>query len=340
MIGTLYLGALAAGERMAQHLGDTAAAALYRQVYDTGRKRLDELLWAGGFYVQRVPDPKSIPADHLDAGRIKYQYGDGCLSDQLLGQWFAEVVGLGRLLPADHVRQALTSIYQHNFRRSFADLPNTQRIFALNDEMGLLLCTWPNGNRPALPFVYSDEVWTGIEYQVAAHLIYEGLVSEGLAITKAVRDRYDGQRRNPWNEVECGNHYARALSSWSLLTALSGYRYSGPDAVLAFAPRINAADFRCFFTTGTSWGTYRQTLGRGNAAAFVDLQGGALTLKALEFDPRLESPDGVSAAVSGRTLPGARYANGAVRFDPPASFTSGQTLEIRIRSAAARARHP
>src|SRR5205807_3167307 len=227
MMGTLYLGALAAAERMARAVGDARAADMYREIFDSGRAKLDRELWGQGFYVQRVPDPKSIHVEEIEhreswyasavgEGGIKYQYGDGCLSDQLLGQWFAEVVGLGHLLPAEHVRETLRSIYRHNFKHNFFDHPNTQRIYALNDEKGLLLCSWPNGNRPALPFVYSDEVWTGIEYQVAAHLIYEGMVSEGLAIAKAVRDRYDGQRRNPWNEVECGNHYARALSSWSL----------------------------------------------------------------------------------------------------------------------------
>ncbi len=343
MMGTLYLGALAAGERMARHLGDEAAAEIYRQVFDSGRRKLDELLWAGGFYVQRVPDPKSVRVEQVEpgenwyapaveAGTIKYQYGEGCLSDQLLGQWFAEVVGLGHLLPADHVRQTLTSIYRHNFRHSFADLPNTQRIFALNDEKGLLLCTWPNGGRPPLPFVYSDEVWTGIEYQVAAHLIYEGLVSEGLAITKAVRDRYDGERRNPWNEVECGNHYARALSSWSLLTALSGYRYSAPEGTLAFAPRVNAADFRCLFTTGSSWGTYRQALGRGEASAAIDLHGGTLTLNALGVDAGLTSAAPVAAAIGGQAAPTRGYSEGYVRFDPPLRLASGQTLDVRLSS--------
>ena len=186
------------------------------------------------------------------------------------------------------MRETLQSIYRHNFKHNFMDHANTQRIYALNDEKGLLLCSWPRGNRPALPFVYSDEVWTGIEYQVAAHLIYEGLVMEGLAITKAVRDRYDGQRRNPWNEVECGNHYARALSSWSLLTALCGYHYSAPDRRLAFAPRLNAADFRCFFTTGSGWGTFSQKVARQDAVARIDLAGGALTLT--ELGLRIDLP--------------------------------------------------
>jgi non-lysosomal glucosylceramidase len=341
-MGTLYLGALLAGELMARAMGDTGAADTYRQVFDSGRSKLDAQLWGNGFYVQRVPDPKTIHVEQVEHREawyasaveetgLKYQYGEGCLSDQLLGQWFAEVVGLGHLLPADHVRETLRSIYRHNFKHNFFGHPNTQRIYALNDEKGLLLCSWPNGNRPKLPFVYSDEVWTGIEYQVAAHLIYEGMVSEGLAITKAVRDRYDGQRRNPWNEVECGNHYARALSSWSLLTSLSGYRYSAPRAGLAFAPRVNAADFRCFFTTGASWGTYRQKLARQDATASVELARGTLVLKELGVETGLGRTAQVTANVNGRAVTARGEDQGKISFEPPVILRAGETLDVRLR---------
>src|SRR5206468_8582372 len=134
---------------------------------------------------------------------------------------------------------------------------------ALNDQPGLLLCSWPNGSRPRYPFPYADEVWTGIEYQVAAHLIYEGLVDEGLAIVKGLRGRHDGERRNPWDEFECGHHYARAMASWSLLLALSGFHYSAPEATIGFAPVLSADDFRCFFSTGSAWGLYRQERAAG-----------------------------------------------------------------------------
>jgi hypothetical protein len=122
-------------------------------------------------------------------------------------------------------------------------------------EPGLLICSWPRGNKPTLPFVYSDEVWTGNEYQVASHLIAEGLVDEGLTIVKALRSRYDGRTRNPWNEYECGNWYARAMSSYALLGALSGFRYSAVERTLWFAPRLKARPFRSFFSTATGYGT-------------------------------------------------------------------------------------
>ena len=165
MMGTLYLGALLAASRMAGHLADRDAEARYRGLFEQGGAKLDRALWNGEYYVQHVDESRPEAK--------KYQYGEGCLSDQLLGQWFAEVVELGKLLPHEHVQSALDAIFKHNFRTGFETLPNAQRIYALNDEAGLLLCSWPRGKRPELPFVYSDEVWTGIEYQVAAHLIYE-----------------------------------------------------------------------------------------------------------------------------------------------------------------------
>ncbi|HEV8130611.1 MAG TPA: GH116 family glycosyl-hydrolase, partial [Acidobacteriota bacterium] len=351
MMGTLYLGALRAAEKMARAVGDNNAAEQYRRIFELGRVKLDRELWRNGYYVQRIPDPKQIQAQRTEhkenwyassiaEGAVKYQYGDGCLSDQLLGQWFAAVVGLGHLLPAEHVRQTLLFIYRNNFKHSFYDHPNTQRIYALGDDKGLLLCSWPRGNRPLLPFVYSDEVWTGIEYQVAAHLIYEGFVIEGLAITKAARDRYDGRRRNPWNEVECGSHYARALSSWSLLTALSGYRYSAPEARLAFAPRIRPENFRSFFTTGLAWGVFRQTVGSHKMAVLENIHG-ELPLQHFRFGPSDEARGAaeekssstmatVKASVNRHAVAAEKGEGNWIDFHPALNLRAGDTLVVRV----------
>jgi hypothetical protein len=191
-------------------------------------------------------------------GNPKYQYGAGCLSDQMIGAWMARVCGLGLLCDETHTRQTLESIFRYNFRRSLLDHNNAQRIYALGDESGLLLCTWPRGGRPDLPFVYSDEVWSGIEYQVAGHLIYEGLVEEGLTIVEGLRARYDGERRNPWNEMECGSHYARSLASWTLLLALSGFECDLTVGHIGFRPAVSERPFRCFWSTGSAWGVYEQ----------------------------------------------------------------------------------
>lgn len=248
LTGTLYLGALQAGAKMAEEVGDKAAATAYYEVYETGRQRLEELTWDGEYYVQKFE--KDAPD--------KYQYGAGCISDQILGQWLATVAGLERFLKAENIQTALRSIYNYNFITDFRNYPHAMRTFALGNESGLVNCSWPKGNRSRIPFVYANEVWTGTEYQVASHLIYEGLVKEGLSIVKAIRDRHDGQKRNPWNEEESGNHYARAMSSWAVLTALSGYTYSAPEKRIGFDPKINKKDFRCFWSLGSGWGEYSQ----------------------------------------------------------------------------------
>jgi hypothetical protein len=184
----------------------------------------------------------------------------------------AHVAGLGYILPREHVRKAVRSIFRYNFRTSLADHSNVQRVYALNDEEGLLLASWPKGGRPRFPFVYADEVWTGIEYQVAAHLIYEGAVDEGLRIVKAVRDRHDGYRRNPFNEVECGHHYARSMASWALLLSLSGYQYDMVKNEISFSPAVKKGEFRCFFSTGRQWGVYSRKKGKsGKVTQKIDL---------------------------------------------------------------------
>jgi non-lysosomal glucosylceramidase len=250
LTNSLFYAALKAGGEMAEFIGDYERAEKYRLALEQGSKRMDELLWNGEFYIQKLED----------VNQYSYQYGEGCLSDQLLGQLMAHVTGLGYILPESHVKETLKSIFKYNFQESMKELASVQRVFALNDEKGLLLCSWPKGGRPKLPFVYSDEVWTGVEYQVAAHLIYEGLIDEGLSIVKAVRDRYDGYRRNPWDEVECGHHYARSLASWAVLLALSGFKVDLVKGEISFKPVINQDSFSTFWSTGKAWGVYKQQI--------------------------------------------------------------------------------
>lgn len=248
-----YLAALRAAEEMAKVLGEEDTAYTYRTAFETGSSKTDTMLFNGEYYRQQLEDVNA----HM------YQHGDGCLSDQLLGQLHARILDLDDLLPESHVRSTLKAIFNHNFRRDFHDHINPQRTYVLNDEEGLLLCSWPNGGEPDYPFVYSDEVWTGIEYQVAAHLIYEGWLNEGLEVIKAVRERHDGVRRNPWNEVECGHHYARSMASWAVLLATSGFQANMNEGVMSFDPILEASTeekrFSCFWSTAKGWGLYAQT---------------------------------------------------------------------------------
>lgn len=350
MCTAMYLGALKACEAMALHLGETDKAEEYRSIYQSGRYKVDHDLWNGEYYIQKVmlapgvdvPENLRSPASScgptcackqspggtspaLGEGDIvpKYQYGEGCISDQLLGQLSSHVAGVGYVLDQDHVKTAVKSIFDHNFRPSVGDFANVQRVYALNDEAGLLLCSWPHGNRPALPFVYSDEVWTGIEYQVAAHLIYEGWVDEGLAVVKAVRDRYAGYNRNPWNEVECGHHYARAMASWSVKLALDGYAFSLVDGRLGFAPKLNADDYRTFWSTGTGWGLYSQRPAQGEFV--LDVRYGSQSVKQLDLadlpsgDVKVIGPHGEIPATS----------NGkSVVLAQPLALRAGDVLKV------------
>jgi uncharacterized protein (DUF608 family) len=262
-----YLGALKAAAEMAAVLGEIEPAAHYRALAAQGAAWTDAHLFNGDYYEQQI-DLEAIHHSPVSTerslggqreGTPKYQYETGCLSDQVIGAWMARICGLGNILDAGHVRQALHSIYTHNFRTSLREHANAQRIYAVGNEGGLLLCTWPRGGRPDLPFVYSDEIWTGIEYQVASHLIWEGMVDEGLTLVQTARDRYTGSRRNPFSELECGSHYVRALACWGVLLALSGFDCDATTGRLTFAPALAERPFRCFWSSGTGWGSYEET---------------------------------------------------------------------------------
>ena len=247
-----YLGALHAAVRMGTALGDDVGR--YQELLARGRAALEANLFNGEYFMQRIrweglnaeyqplSDPDAAPeaVALAKAEGPKYQYGNGCLSDAVLGLWLAQMSGLGPIVDEAKVRSTLRAIYRYNFKSDLSTHANPQRpAYALGDEGGLLLCTWPKGDALSLPFVYSNEVWTGIEYQVASHLALEGMVDEALQIVRACRDRYDGTVRNPFDEYECGHWYARALGQ---LRAAAGpdrrpLRRGRADAGYRLAPR-------------------------------------------------------------------------------------------------------
>jgi len=330
MMGTWYLGALRAAEEMARYLGEEDVAEEYHVVYASGRKKMEKELFNGEYYVQRY-DPGQAP---------RYQYGQGCLADQVIGQWFARVAGLGDLLNPRHVRKALEAIYKHNWRTDFRNHACCQRIYALNDDKGLLLCTWPNGDRPAFPFPYSDEVWCGIEYQVSSHMIYEGLVDEGLCIVRGVRERHDGVKRNPWNEFECGSHYARSMAAWSVLTALAGFSYDVPHRSIGFAPRLNEEDFRTFWSVGTGWGMYHQSVSKKRAKATLAVAAGQLELKTLKLGA-MEDAGKARVELNGKRIKAkvqATPAGVSVQFEKALRLEEGAELYVRLEAENPRGR--
>jgi hypothetical protein len=289
LCGVWYLGALRAGEEMARALGDEVSAREYRRLFESGSKWIDANLFNGQFYIQKVvgrPAEQIAPGLRVGMGGANpespdYQMGDACLCDQLLGQCMAHIVGLGYLLDGDHVRATMHSLYRNNYRPILSDHDCVQRTYALNDDGGVLVATYPLGKRPEIPFPYFAEVWSGLEYQLAAHMIYEGMVKEGLAVVETVRRRHDGERRNPWNEPECGHHYARPMASWALAIALSGFDYSGVKGKLTLIPRVGDSNFRSFWTAPSGWGRFAQSRTTSNFETEIAAEEGSLALNSL-----------------------------------------------------------
>lgn len=337
-IGTYYLAALRAGEEMARRAGDNASAARFRAVFEKGQAKLIELCWNGEYFCQHLPGYQEK----------RGEFGPGCLADQLVGQWWAHQLGLGYLLPRDMVQSALRAVVKHNWLSDHSHHQHDWRKLAGGRDRGLLVCTWPRGGRPANTLPYVDEVWTGVEYQVAAHLIYEGMTDDALALVQGARDRYNGvprapMARNPWSEIECGGHYVRALSSWSLLAALSGFRYDGPARALFFAPRYRPNNFKALFTGPEGWGSLRQTRRRSGGAQVseINVTEGRLVLAHLHLNA--VQPVEQARVTHGRTRvpatlakPGANDTiNGSVgdvliSLAAPVTLRAGEKLTVRL----------
>jgi uncharacterized protein (DUF608 family) len=264
MINTIWIAALKAGEKIAEYLKEDTT--WYTKMVARASYRLEEITYNGEYYQQNLEDDNTY----------KYQYGKGCLSDQLFGQLLAHANHLGYVLDETRVKSAVKAIFKYNYKEDMNDVTNLQRTYALNDEPGLLLCSWPKGGRPEIPFVYSDEVWTGIEYHVAAHLIYEGYMEEGLTIVKGIHARHDGIKRSPWDEVECGHHYTRALSSYCVILALTGFESDIPNKKISFKPVIHREDFSTFFSCGKAWGMFYRKENGNSVKYAIKVCGGSL----------------------------------------------------------------
>lgn len=247
-----YLGALKAAEKMAIALNDNDFAKKCAEIYLSGRKWTDENLFNGEYYEHMVLDPetKDVITDYSSPNMPRYQLAKGCLVDQLVGQYMAHICGLGYLAPEEHIKTTLQSIMKYNFRESMAGHFNNMRSYALGNESALLMASWPKG-RPKVPFPYFSEVMTGFEYTAAIGMIYEGMEPEGLKVIRNIRARYDGAKRSPFNEAECGHHYARAMASWASVIALSGFQYSAIDKSMTFTSKPGTY----FWSNGLAWGT-------------------------------------------------------------------------------------
>ena len=295
---SLYLGALQAATSMADAVNDPVE--LYRTLLNRAIRRIENDLFNGEFFFQNIDWKSTRTAFTPDAGPWAElygksadwtallqtegpsgQYGTGCLSDGLMGTWLAAMSGIDPLLDSHKVESHLLSVYRYNFKRDLKANANFMRVsFGYSGESGLLLCSWPLGGRPTIPLLYSDEVWTGIEYQVASHLIIAGRVEEGLDVIRAIRSRYDGRVRNPFDEVEAGHWYARAMSSYALLQAYTGARFDAIDKTLYLRPAVEG-DFRTFLATETGFGT----VGVRNGQPFVEVVSGLIPYRKIDYKP-------------------------------------------------------
>ncbi len=197
--------------------------------------------WNGEQFVQRI-----------ETNQYPYQFVSGCMSDQLLGQWWANQLGIGDLVDREKIKKSLKTIFTRNFYYEIGNTPQSPRQFASSSDRGLINVTYLDGDRPQVPLLYSDEFWTGVEYTVAALMIRFGMISEGLQIVRAVADRYNGEFRNPFNEIECGDHYVRAMSAMSLYQAFSGITYL-PN-VICFEPILIENRLKVPFFTNSGIG--------------------------------------------------------------------------------------
>jgi uncharacterized protein (DUF608 family) len=301
-LGSMYVAALLAASEMAVAMGDTTLSEKTARMGKAGADYIDTELYNGRWFTQKIDLSDKGVLIPFDVGRnagvladsfmdvywsdefheIKYQMGEGCISDQILGQWHAEIAGIGLFLDKGKIETALRSVYENNFRPTLADHFNPCRNYAFEDEGGLLIATYPEGIRqPVVAAPYAEEVWTGIEYMSASHMIMHGLVEQGLEIVRTARHRHDGAARNPWNDIECGSYYARSMSAWQLVNAISGLSADFVSGRLSFAPKTEG-DYRLFWSAGRGYGT----VSHEDGVTTLEVLGGSLEAREIVVDGR------------------------------------------------------
>ena len=260
-----YLAALKAASEMAEYLGDSEKHLEYNALFEKGYEWTKDNLFNGEYFIQKIDITDKNIIKHFrcenywneETGEIKYQIGNGSEIDQLCAQWHADICGLGDIFDAKQIKTALRSVYKYNHKKSMRNFSNPWRTFSFNDESGTVMCGYPDGvYKPAVPIPYCEETMTGFEYQLAGILISRGMTDEGLEIVKSVYERFDGEKRNPWNEFECGSNYARAMASFALLPIFAGFMFDLPKGMIGFNPKVNKDKYKSFWSVGTAWGVF------------------------------------------------------------------------------------
>jgi hypothetical protein len=331
----LYLAALLAARNMALELGDSAFAERCRVIFEAGQKNIVTRLFEDGYFISK-PDPK-----HSEA----INSGAGCEIDQVFGQSWAFQVGLPRVLPEAETVAALKSLWRYNFTPDvgpYREVYKPGRWYAMPGEAGLLMCSFPRsdwdyaqakGKGADWAAGYFNECMNGFEYQAAGHMLWEGMLTEGVAITRAVHDRYHPSRRNPWNEVECGDHYARSMASYGVFLAACGFEYHGPKQHLGFAPRLTPENFKAAFTSAEGWGTFTQQQENGSLRAEVRLRWGKLKLRTLSLEMAPGAANSASVSLGTRAVPVQVSREGrriSLTLGKPIEIAAGDSLIIRV----------
>jgi uncharacterized protein (DUF608 family) len=329
-----YLAALKAGSEMAEALGEHDTATEYFGLFEKGKVWVDKNLFNGRFYFQKIDLGDKALVKSFDAlnywseehKQIAAQIGEGSAIDQVVGQWHANLCGLGEIFDKGQRKKALQTIFKHNYRRSFRDFANPCRLFSIGDEAGVLICDWPDpSQKPTVPVPYSEETMYGFEYAAAALMIQEGLVKEGLEIVERGRMRFDGERRNPWNEAECGSNYARSMASYALLNALSGFEFDATRGMIGFSPVLEAPAFSSFWSLDSGWGV----VSFAGGSIRLDVLYGNLTVR--EFRSAVLDKAKIKGVTAGVRACEFVHQGGVLQLKKPAKITAGQKLEIRFR---------
>jgi uncharacterized protein (DUF608 family) len=304
-ISSLYIAALRAGEAMASEMNDAPFATRCRALAERGSNQLLKTLYNGEYFFHK-PDPNHPEGTNTN---------NGCHIDQLMGQAWALQVGLPRIVPVPESISSLEAIWKYNFtlnaggyRDAMQPVIKGGRWYAMPGEGGVVMTTFPRGGAAASNgkggfAFYFNEVWTGQEHQLAAHMMWEGLVEKALVITRVLHDRHHPSRRNPFNEVECSDHYARAMSSFGTFLAACGFEHHAPKGHLGFNPRLAPSDFRAPFVLAEGWGTFNQKADPKSQTAELILRWGHLRLRTIALTA-VEGlkPAKVTASIGNKTI--------------------------------------
>ncbi|MFJ2092928.1 GH116 family glycosyl-hydrolase [Streptomyces sp. NPDC087901] len=347
-LGSMYLASVHAAQKMAEAQGDPATAAQYAAIYEKGRTAGEKAYFNGEYYTE------------INTG-VGASYGNGSEIDMLLGQWWSTQLGLGDIYDTEHMDLAAKNLFRNNYRDNLlGDTPYSGynyahqfRQYALETDGGLQMTTWPHNDQPTNTPLYYDELMSGFEYSAAGLMLQRGQTKEGLQVVKAISDRYDGRARkgpyinmstcstgdgtgSPFGDDECGKYYARTLSSWSLLTAMQGFSYSGPDNSLSFAPTWRPSDHRSFFSTGGAWGTFTQKRAKGSGQTdAIQVRHGSLTLRRFS----VQVPEGtaevrLSVGGTSKALRGADVkvhgTTATVSLPMPVEVRKGERMAVRL----------